>query len=176
LTRAQLEHIIRAAGTIANDDDVIIIGSQAILGQFPDAPQELLISNEADVYPRTRTEHTDLIDATIGEGSHFQRSFGYYAHGVEESTAVLPDKWRERLVLVSGENTRFVRGWCLEVHDLAIAKYAAGREKDLEFTGALARHGMVSKEILRERLAVTKVDAETRERIWQRVERDFSRV
>jgi hypothetical protein len=38
MRRPDLEHIIRAAGTIANDDDLIVIGSQAILGQFPDAP------------------------------------------------------------------------------------------------------------------------------------------
>jgi hypothetical protein len=46
MTRAQLEHIIRAAGTIADDDEVVVIGSQAILGEFPDAPAEFLVSNE----------------------------------------------------------------------------------------------------------------------------------
>jgi len=35
MTRAQLEHIIRAAGTIADVDDVVIMGSQAVLGEFP---------------------------------------------------------------------------------------------------------------------------------------------
>src|ERR1017187_2815242 len=83
----QLEHIIRAAGTIADDNDVVVIGSQAILGEFPNAPAELLVSNEADVYPRAHTERSDLIDGTIGEGSPFQREFGYYAHG-DETTAV----------------------------------------------------------------------------------------
>jgi hypothetical protein len=69
MTRPQLEHIIRAAGTIADDDDVVVIGSQAILGEFPDAPAEFLVSNEADVFPRSRVERSDLIDSTIGEGS-----------------------------------------------------------------------------------------------------------
>jgi len=41
VARAQLEHIIRAAGTIADDSDVVVIGSQAILGEFPNAPAEL---------------------------------------------------------------------------------------------------------------------------------------
>ena len=92
MTGAQLEHIIRAAGTIADDSDVIVIGSQAILGSFPNAPEEFLVSNEADVYPRTRVERSDLIDSTIGEGSPFQREFGYYAHGgIDHTTAVLPD-------------------------------------------------------------------------------------
>ncbi len=173
VNRAQLEHIIRAAGSIADDNDVVIIGSQAILGEFPNAPAELLVSNEADIYPLARTERSDLIDATIGEGSPFQREFGYYAHGVDETTAVLPEGWRGRLVLVTGENTRFVRGWCLEVHDLAIAKYAAGREKDLEFTAALARHEMVSREVLQQRLAVTCLGEALRERVLRRIQADF---
>jgi hypothetical protein len=173
VNRAQLEHIIRASGTITDVDDVVVIGSQAILGEFPDAPPELLVSNEADVFPREHPERSDLIDGTIGEGSPFQQSFGYYAHGVDETTAILPAGWRDRLILVSGENTRFVRGWCLEVHDLAIAKYAAGREKDLEFTRVLARHAMVSHGVLQERLAATAVDSRIRALVARRIQADF---
>lgn len=174
MTRQQLEHIIRAAGSIADVDDIVVIGSQAILGQFPDAPAEFLVSDEADVYPRQYPELGELIDASIGEGSPFQRSFGYYAHGIDETSAVLPDGWRDRLILVTGENTRFVRGWCLEVHDLAIAKYAAGREKDLEFTRALARHSLVSREVLEQRLAVTQVGSQVRALMSGRIHADFS--
>jgi hypothetical protein len=176
MTRAHLEHIIRAAGTIADVDDVVVIGSQAILGEFPDAPAELVVSNEADVFPPHHPERSDLIDATIGEGSPFQRSFGYYAHGVDEATAILPEGWRDRLILVTGENTRFVRGWCLEVHDLAIAKYAAGREKDLAFTSTLARHAMTSREVLQQRLSLTPVDSKIQASISRRIQADFSGV
>jgi len=173
MTRAQLEHVIRAAGTIANVDDVVVIGSQAVLGEFPDAPAELRVSNEADVFPREHVERSELIDSTIGEGSPFQRAFGYFAHGVDETTAILPQGWRDRLILVSGENTRFVRGWCLEIHDLAIAKYAAGREKDRAFTKALARHSMVKREVLEQRLADTLVDAQFRGIVSKRIQADF---
>ena len=48
-------------------------------------------------------ERGDLIDGSIGEGSPFDRQFGYYAHGVDDSTAILPAGWRNRLVMVSGE-------------------------------------------------------------------------
>jgi hypothetical protein len=47
VTRAQLEHLIRAAATIADDNEIVVIGSQAVLGQFPQAPPELLVSVEA---------------------------------------------------------------------------------------------------------------------------------
>src|ERR1700739_2351390 len=93
MTRRQLEHIIRAAGAIADTEDVVVIGSQSVLGEFPGAPPELLVSNEADIFLRNDPERSDLIDATIGEGSPFQREFGYYAHGVDETTAILPDGW-----------------------------------------------------------------------------------
>ena len=39
MKRSELEHLIRAAGSIANDAEIVIIGSQSILGQFPDAPR-----------------------------------------------------------------------------------------------------------------------------------------
>lgn len=34
MKRAQLDHIIHAACTIADDDELVIIGSQSILAQF----------------------------------------------------------------------------------------------------------------------------------------------
>ena len=173
MTRAQLEHIIRAAGAIADTLDLVVIGSQAILGQYPDAPMELLVSNGADVFPRDNPGLSELIDGSIGEGSPFQREFGCYAHGVDETTAVLPEGWRDRLILVAGENTRCVRGWCLEVHDLAIAKYAAGREKDLDFTKALARHALVRRGLLEQRLQTTSVEPHARSRILKRIQSDF---
>ncbi|MEP0841386.1 MAG: hypothetical protein HRF43_01590 [Phycisphaerae bacterium] len=51
MTRPQLEHILRAAAGITGADRFVIIGSQAVLGQFPDAPAELLVSMEADLFP-----------------------------------------------------------------------------------------------------------------------------
>ena len=40
MTRQELEHAIRAACDVADDDAVYVFGSQAILGQVPDAPTE----------------------------------------------------------------------------------------------------------------------------------------
>ena len=62
MKRSELEHLIRAAGTIADDGEIIVIGSQSILGQFPDAPQSLLVSAEADLFPQNHPDRADLID------------------------------------------------------------------------------------------------------------------
>lgn len=51
MTREQLEHAIRAACDVAEDTEVFVFGSQAILGQFPDAPEALRQSAEADIAP-----------------------------------------------------------------------------------------------------------------------------
>ena len=42
MKRHELEHLIRAAGAITGSDEIIVIGSQAILGARPDAPPSLL--------------------------------------------------------------------------------------------------------------------------------------
>lgn len=172
MTRSELEHLIRAAGSIADDSEIVIIGSQSVLGQFPDAPASLLASAEADVFPLHKPERADLIDGSIGEGSPFHELYGYYAQGVGEKTATLPAGWRDRLIRVSNPNTRGVTGLCLEVHDLAISKYVAGREKDLAFTRELARHGMTETGTLLKRLESTELPTEVRELIAARIRRD----
>jgi hypothetical protein len=76
LNRLQLEHAIRAASTIAGDTEIVVIGSQAILGRYPQAPAELLVSSDVDVYPRNYPERADLIDGSIGELSPFEAQRG----------------------------------------------------------------------------------------------------
>lgn len=176
MTREQLEHVIRAAAAIVGVADIVVIGSQSVLGMYPNAPEELLVSQEADVYPMDCPEKGDLIDGTIGEGSPFQRSFGYFAHGVDETTAILPENWKSRLVKVSGINTQGTRGWCLEVHDLAIAKYIAGRDKDLNFTRALARHQLTDRDVLLGRLNSTEISKELRTLVRARIDADFQKT
>ena len=154
--------MIRAAAVIAGDAEIVVIGSQAILGRFPDAPAELLVSADADVYPRNHPERADLIEGSIGELSPFHETYGYYAQGVGERTAVLPDGWETRLVAVP---TSAGRGLCLEPHDLVVSKYVAGREKDREYVRAALRHRLVEPSVLLDRLARTPLEPASRERI-----------
>jgi hypothetical protein len=155
MTRQQLEHVIRAAAANADARDIVVVGSQAILGAYPDAPAELTESMEADVFPKESPERSIVIDGSIGELSLFHKTFGYYGHGVGETTAILPDGWKERLVKVETPGTMGAVGWCLEAHDLAVSKLAAGREKDLAFVAAMVRLGLASPQVIRGRLATT---------------------
>ncbi len=173
MKRSELEHVIRASGAIADDDEIIVIGSQSVLGQFPDAPARLLASMEIDIYPKNKPELAVMVDGSIGEGSFFHAEFGYYAQGVGPTTAVLPEGWQERLVSVRNENTNGVTGLCLDVHDLAISKYVAGRPKDLQFTGELARLKMIDRSVLTQRLEKTDLSKSERSRIRSRIEANF---
>jgi hypothetical protein len=93
---------------------------------------------------------------------------------VGEDTATLPRGWQKRLVTIENENTRGVQGLCLEVHDLAVSKYIAGREKDLGFTRELARQGYTHKATLLERLATVKATAPLTRLVQGRIGRDFT--
>lgn len=143
MTRAQLEHLIRAAGAISGERELAIVGSQAILASCPDAPDTLLASMEADLFPLHAPDKADLIDGSIGEGSPFHETFGYYAHGVGPETATLPTGWRSRAVVIQNENTHQVLAVCPGPADLAASKLAAGRDKDLDFVAAMLTAGCV---------------------------------
>jgi hypothetical protein len=152
MTRAELEHAIRAACDVSGDEEVYVFGSQAILGQYPEAPESLRQSAEADVAPVTRVEMADTIDAQLGELSPFHEAFGFYVHGLSIDAAVLPDGWEERTIEVRNDNTRNTTGWCLEAHDLAVSKLVAFREKDREFVRVLLRENLIQRDTLVERL------------------------
>ena len=145
MQRHQLEHIIRAAAGITGAPEFVIVGSQAVLGQFPQAPEDLLVSIEADIFSLRDPADSDLIDGSIGEGSPFHETFGYYAHGVGADTAVLPAGWKDRLIPVRNQNTGGGTGLCVEVHDLAVSKVVAGRAKDLTFEHRSSAIGKAAK-------------------------------
>lgn len=139
MKRSDLEHILRASKGVTGEVEFIVIGSQSILGRFPDAPRVLHESLEADLYPRFRPELSPQIEGSLGELSLFHGTFGYHADGVSPETATLPAGWEERLVRLANENTGGAVGWCLEPHDLAFSKLVARREKDLRFVAGLLR-------------------------------------
>jgi hypothetical protein len=152
MRRSELEHLIRAASAITDQYEIVVIGSQSILGAIPAPPDSLLESMEADVYPLHRPDLADLIDGSIGEGSPFHERFGYYAQGVGPETAILSEGWQTRVTKIQNQNTDHKIGICLDPHDLAAAKLAAGREKDWVFVEEMLKHGIVDGCALQERI------------------------
>lgn len=156
MNRQQLAHLLRAACRIAGDVDVLVIGSQAILGSFDEdeLPAPATASLEADLtflHDPDRAK-SDQVEAVIGELSGFHQENGYYAEGVHLDTANLPQGWRDRLITWDLESSAPATPQFLEPHDLAASKLAAHRDKDRTFVDALVRAGMLDVATLRERV------------------------
>lgn len=166
MRRDQLEHAIRAACQIIGQPAVIVVGSQAILGSFTEdeLPSSAHMSREVDILPMGDDNDVvqrlaDQIEGVAGEFSPFEELHGFSIDGVDLTTSALPDGWRDRLVSVRNANTaapggepRFT-GWCLEPHDLCVAKICAFREKDRAFVRDLVGAGLVDRDVIIERLA-----------------------
>jgi hypothetical protein len=163
MRRDQLEHAIRTACQIIDRSEVVVVGSQAILGSFreDELPAEATMSVEIDILPIAdgndeTARLADLIEGVAGEFSPFDELHGFSIDGVDLDTSALPEGWRDRLVKVQNRNTAApsgepqFTGWCLDKVDLCVAKLCAFREKDRNFVAALLDAGLVdSVEIAR---------------------------
>jgi hypothetical protein len=169
MTRDQLEHAIRAACEVSEDSEIWIFGSQAILGEFPNASQELRASIEVDVQPKNRPDKIDAIDWALGELSLFHQTHGFYVYGLPIGEAAkLPQGWEHRATPVYDEiSTNGKTGWCIEAHDLAAGKLAAYREKDRDFVRILLIDAMIKPETLIKRICTLGIDDPLRNRLVQ---------
>ena len=165
MKRSELEHLIRAAAAVTDQYEIVVVGSQSVLGAVPDAPEVLLQSREADCYPLHRPDFADVIDGAIGELSPFDERFGYYAQGVGPETAILPAGWEGRLIKIQNENTDLKIGYCLEPHDLAASKLAAGRDKGWPFVEAMLCHQIVNGKTVEERIDLLPIAVERQQRV-----------
>jgi hypothetical protein len=166
MRRDQLEHAIRTACQIIGRPEVIVVGSQAILGTFreDELPGQATMSGEVDILPiadsnEETAQLADRIEGVAGELSPFEQLHGFSIDGVDLQTSALPEGWRDRLVKVQNANTagpadglQFT-GWCLDKEDLCVAKLCALREKDQNFVSELLRAGLVDSGLIATRLA-----------------------
>lgn len=155
MTREELAHVLRAAARITDDNDILVIGSQSILGTYweDQLPEAAVQSMEADLafLHDPDSSKAGKVDGAIGELSEFHELNAYYGQGVDVSTAVLPSGWRERVVPFDMQAAKPAKAVCLEVHDLVVSKLVAYREKDLDFAFALLEAKMVDAQLLSQR-------------------------
>lgn len=156
MTREQLAHVLRAVARISGEHDILVIGSQSILGSYPEdaLPARATGSMEVDTAFLADPDgvKADVVDVNLGEFSDFHNEFGYYPQGVRVSTGVFPAGWRDRLVVFETPGTEPGRGLCLEPHDCILAKLVRFDEKDLDFGVALVRAGLINLDTLTERV------------------------
>lgn len=149
MKRTQLAHVLRAAAEISGEKSFVLVGSQAVLLLLEQPEGRLTLSEEIDLYPAVAPDKADLIDGALGALSPFHDEFGYHADGVSPDTAVMPADWMDRAVFhYFGDITAI----CPDLHDLAVSKCVAGREKDAEFLRALFEQGHLEVNVLIERI------------------------
>ena len=169
MRRDELEHIVLASADLVGEPEVMVVGSQAILGTFAERelPDAAVASIEADIafFDDPEREKADLVTGAIGELSLFHSTFGIYAEGVAIETIVLPVGWRERLVILKSPNTASAKGLCLERHDVAASKLVAYREKDQAYVRALLESGQLDADTLRDRIATLPIAEQQRARL-----------
>lgn len=158
----QFHHSIRAAREVLQHEGasgaLVIMGSQSILASYSAMvlDSELMMSAEVDIMPIASDRHeidrlSDHLDGSLGQDSQFQESFGFHVDGISIETSVLPDGWVDRLIPEVDPESG-ATGWCLDPHDLAVAKLIAGRPKDIDFVEILVAQRLIDPIVVREGL------------------------
>lgn len=130
----------------------IIVGSQAIFAITDFPPDIVRKSVECDYlllkeFAKLRPHLTE----NLGIFSEYQQETGFYADILGLATVVLPNGWEKRLVELKNESGEII-ALCVELHDVAVSKLMAGREKDFEFLQSAFLADYLETKILFERL------------------------
>ena len=156
-----LQHIIRSAQALAEDRDILVLGSASLLASFPqlgNADSPLAATYDADLCPDPFDELTGtMLDEALGENRAYYLRHGYHADILRDTILeTLPAGWRERLVSVPG----CTAAHALEPHDLAAVKLLVGRPKDISLLVHLHSAGLIEAEVVRARLDFLDIPVE----------------
>lgn len=149
--------LTRRVSDLIADELPVIVGSQAIFAVTDDVPENVKESIECD-YLFASAEKIRRIISELGIFSDFQQTNGVFADPLGLATVVLPAGWRDRLQPLK-DDTGETRAFCLELHDAAVSKLMAGREKDFAFIVALLQKDLIALETFVERAASIKETA-----------------
>ena len=95
------------------------------------------------------------INKKLGVFSNFQLENGFYADALGLATVILPTNWQERLQLFKDENGETI-AFVAEIHDIAVSKLIAGREKDFLFLNELFIREFIEIDVFIERVLLVK--------------------
>jgi hypothetical protein len=155
MQKRKIDHLLRAAATVTGHRTFVLVGSTVVLVRCKNIPLDMLMTPEADLYVPDildQEEVSDLIEGSIGQGSTFHDTYGYYADGVSSGTSVMPTDWQLRASRYNGTECPGVTAIVPEQNDVALAKLVAWREKDTEWLKSGLRAKLFSLDAMRSRL------------------------
>lgn len=176
MKHSELVEAIKIACEYTNDPEMWVYGSQAILGNFPQAEliEDLSVSVEVDMTPKNQLENIGSLDGLFGEGSNFHHFKGYYIHGVPiHEAAVLPEGWQSRCVLIKvfGGSLNLKTGLCIEVNDLVASKLVRFEDKDREFARAALQFGLAEADRIISRISTLNITEEHADKLCHWIDR-----
>ena len=131
--KSDLFELIREINEISSEEKPIIVGSQAVHAVAEILPEIAQKSIECDfLLAGGKSEIRAAINKKLGVFSNFQLEHGFYADALGLATVVLPTSWEKRLQPLTDDKGEIV-AYCAEIHDIAVSKLIAGREKDFRF-------------------------------------------
>ena len=161
MEKSDLFDLIDAVQSILIDELPVIVGSQATFALTDDPPEIAQESVECDflIFGSGKSDLRDRVNNELGVLTPFQREKGYYADALGLATVVLASGWQDRLQPLLGPENKII-AYCLEIHDVAISKLIAGREKDHAFLLDAFSRELLLPAILIERLALVNSQVE----------------
>jgi hypothetical protein len=158
--KSNLFELVREIKKLVPEETPIIVGSQAVhtVTNFP--PEIVQQSIECDfLFAEGKSEIRVEINKKLGVFSPFQLEHGFYADALGLATVVLPTGWRERLQPLEDENGKVI-AYCAEIHDVAVSKLIAGREKDFLFLKEAFLREIIQIGIFTERIRLVELMAQ----------------
>jgi hypothetical protein len=154
--KSDLFELVRQIKTITSNEIPIIVGSQAVhlVTNFP--PEIIQQSIECDfIFISGKSETRTEINKKLGVFSNFQLENGFYADALGLATVILPTNWQERLQPFKDEKGETI-ALVAEIHDIAVSKLIAGREKDFLFLKELFIREFIEIDVFVERVLLVK--------------------
>jgi hypothetical protein len=150
-----LELLLKEASRRTRHTEFVIVGSLSILGVLGSrpVPRRMLLSIDVDCWTPRDPERIFELNESLGAGSEFERTHGYYLDPVPPQLPTLPANWEYRLVRL-----RFAGGISasfLDPNDAAVSKYARGEPRDREWIRAGLKAGLLSAAVIESRFRDT---------------------
>lgn len=152
MRRETLIAALEELGALTGESAFIVLGSQSVHAFTDDPPVLTITSDDADIALLDRDfdeRQCKVIAVALGEESEWSARVGAFVEPLSLSLPTLPPGWEERARALEGTT---VQAFCVDPHDLAVAKLVAARLKDGEFIEVCVGRGLMNPSTIREHI------------------------
>ncbi len=176
MKRITPEDLIKGAEAVAEitgQSHIFIVGMASAAFSAPEVRE--ILTDDIDLFtPDSETCFLDEVIASVGEGSPFESSHGFYVERLGAWVLLTqPRGWMQRALTVPHS---FLTIRVLHPLDLLYNKLEVGRKKDLDAAAQILSHGPVSVDQIKAFIADSASPAETKAAILENLHRVLRRL